>query len=177
VTASAQRLAARIEKARSIEECHQIVRDMLSIAKKAKKDRSSRRRDRTTRAPGRTKAQRRASKKEHRSEVRAACVQRSDGECECCGGPGATEMHHLISGGLRSHREKPETCAMLCGFCHREWHRGGIAIIEAVGEWAQRHGYHEAEVECGRRIAKINEARATVPVRLVVGSLRAGGTT
>jgi phage terminase large subunit GpA-like protein len=172
VTASAQRLAARIEKARLIEECHQIVRDMLSIAKKAKKDRSSRRRDRTTRATGRTKEERRKERTIRMAAIRADVYMASGGNCAAkCGTPiGLTSFHahHCIGGGLRQAMESVKTVAPLCEDCHRKIHRSDLDTLLNLAIWAQDTGRREAQAAITKRIAKINEARATVPVRIVV---------
>jgi Fic family protein len=176
VTASAQRLAARIEKARSIEECHQIARDMLSLAKKAKKDRSSRRRDRTTRATDLkpTKEAAKAERSDRLALLRMRALdRRSDGACEFCETALATELHHLLSGGLRRHREELSTVAMICGECHRDYHRGDVQTLSQALEWAHRLGYWTTATAITKRLDKIGAVR----IGLVVGSLCAGGTT
>jgi hypothetical protein len=180
VTASAQRLAARIEKARSIEECHQIVRDMLSIAKKAKKDRSSRRRDRTTRAPDLkpTKGQRAATKAEKRRAVYDVVDTRASGYCEACflekcAAPGVSRDHFWG----RAREESVESVWKLCFACDRaktENKPTRIWWLEKFRAHAVNHRYWEQAAKCsntiGYELAQHPEHAPTVPVRLVTAT-------
>jgi hypothetical protein len=170
VTASAQRLAARIEKARSIEECHQIARDMLSIAKKAKKDRSSRRRDRTTRATGRTKEDRVAEAAElyaydrGQAFARAGRTQADPARCEFHYDNGircpdfGDDPDHVLGGASRSDSERlgAEGLMILC----RQHHDMKHASTPTRGYWLDQAEAHALRIGAKRLLPLIHKARA-----------------
>lgn len=115
---------------------------------------------------GRPSREAREAKREGRNErlaVEVAAVkERSGGKCEWgdqfVSFP-ATEIHHLIGGGLRRHREDRTTLAHICDRCHRGYHEGAPWALRNAKEWAIRNGFREALRAIEHRIAKANEAR------------------
>jgi hypothetical protein len=92
--------------------------------------------------------------------IRAEVMERADGKCELCGGPGALEMHHLERGsGRRREHQTIGNCMGICGFCHREYHREPSQFYSVIESWAAEHGYPKP-----RALARI-EAQAWMPSR------------
>ena len=71
---------------------------------------------------------------------------------------------------MRRPKEREDTCAAICGWCHRFWDNGDLATFRAAKEWAIRLGFREALREIEHRIALAEEARRTpsVPIRVEV---------
>jgi 5-methylcytosine-specific restriction endonuclease McrA len=104
------------------------------------------------------KAQRKDERRKRMADIREAVMVRAEGECELCHEP-AAEVHHLVSGGLRQHRESVETLIALCQPHHLAAHRNGMATLETLEEWAIVNRYGEAQAALRRRIDKAIEAR------------------
>jgi len=77
------------------------------------------------------RAERKAAKREHTAKVRAEVFRRHEGLCLVCS-EAATEMHHLVGGGLRRSYEAIGTCVPLCGSCHRKYHRNDLATLRSL---------------------------------------------
>ena len=131
----------------------------------SKRAASSRRKDRTPRAPGESKAAKREERNARTAEVRAECVKRADGKCELCGKDGGdAEMHHLLPGqGRRTQEQAVSNCIMVCSFCHAVFHRRILYAGPLLLEWAAKHGYAEAAANVRRRMDKALLADPTWP--------------
>lgn len=94
--------------------------------------------------------------------IRARLLAETDGKCATC--PQAItldtmEAHHLVSAGLRRHRERVETMAPLCHGCHQEDGHNCPAVMAKLLEWCKRTGRQEAAREITRRLDKIARVR------------------
>ena len=115
----------------------------------------------SVKAPGKTKEERREERNSAFDEIRKKVYDRAEGRCEVCGvdaGDVLCQAHHLISGGLRRHRESVETVMLLCADCHRAYHRSVPAVLAQVREWCLSHNYNEAGAAVTRRIDKLEAA-------------------
>ena len=99
-------------------------------------------------APGKTKAERKAATKEETAKIREACIARANGIGELCGkplDPEAAELCHLDGGiGRRIPEQRISNCVMEHHECHQGptgFDRKPMAWFSAVQEWAWRHGY------------------------------------
>ena len=70
------------------------------------------------------------------------------------------ELHHLVSGGLRRHRERKETCAPLCKPCHTGEGHNNEATMRALLAWCVETGRQEGARELTRRLDAIAAKRA-----------------
>lgn len=130
-------------------------------------------------APGRTRADEKAAAKERLERLATIRVElhtETGGTCAVCGmGLPFTRMHahHILSGPERRSEERRETMAPVHEKCH-DWLHGKLpkhdqwdALWNLLG-WCDQTGREEAAKSIRHRLSKIKEARATVPVRIVV---------
>ena len=100
--------------------------ECLAKVKAAAKAERVRRREKTRTSRLENMAKR-AARREATAELRNQVVILAGGRCERCGeetAPVFGHMHHLYGGsGRRKAMESPETCAWLCGTCHRGLHQ------------------------------------------------------
>ena len=158
-------LMRMIERADSLEALKAAVSETRKKVRASKRAASSRRKDRTPRAPGESKAAKREERNARTAEVRAECVKRADGKCELCGKDGGdAEMHHLLPGqGRRTQEQAVSNCIMVCSFCHAVFHRRILYAGPLLLEWAAKHGYAEAAANVRRRMDKALLADPTWP--------------
>ena len=123
---------------------------------------------------GRKRAKRTPTSKEKRNEERKANLEaavalvkeRAGDKCEVCGRSDLRlEVDHLASGGLRRHRESPETLLLVCCDDHRSKHRSDPATLRAYVDACIRLGMKAGLVEMQRRLAKVTPS---VPVQIIV---------
>lgn len=137
-------------------------------ANRRQKEMRKRHRDR---APGPTKAERRAAAKARDAIIRAAVMERAGEHCEWCGRDGfVLEWAHVIDGnGSRQAHAAAETTAGVCADCHhRGWHGSGARraqTLAAARAWAVRLGFIEALAEIDKKITKAEEAQWQHPDR------------
>lgn len=107
------------------------------------------------------------------AKVRREVFARSAGACQVCltlhprdphAVATATDMHHVLGGGERKAKERPETCLALCGPHHDEKsttsvHAGHLPTLEAAHRYCFENRMHEAAAALARRIEKVEEAR------------------
>lgn len=111
-------------------------------------------------APGATKDSRRLERNIRLKVAYEVAENRAAGRCEVCLRLGfVLQAHHLVSGGLRRHRESAETIVMICADDHRAIHRNDLDALRAVKEACIRLGLREGLKAIERRIAKVEEAR------------------
>jgi hypothetical protein len=162
LSAEVDRLRARIEKA-------------TKAAKRSARLRASR----APVVPGKTKATKKdaaASRLAVLAEIRVELHRETGGTCAVCalGLPFALmHAHHVLSGPERRTEERADTMAPTHSKCHDALHGKNprfdqrVALAELL-EWCQVTGRAVATESTRRRIGKIDEARATVPVRIAV---------
>jgi hypothetical protein len=126
-------------------------------------DRQARARARARSAPRlAAKAGERETKREQSATLRAFAWEFTGGRCLVCMvalGPD-WHLHHVVSGSLRRPRQSSRNTVPLCPECHRLVHRNDLGVLMAIWTWAQANGDDECRRELGRRIAKVEEARA-----------------
>lgn len=136
-----------------------------ALAAEAERQVEARRRAKLRTAPKRKasregKASRVAERLIRLKVAREVASARAGGKCEVCHRPGfVLEADHLVSGGLRRHRESAETLLMECPDCHRARHRGDMDTLRAIKETCIRLGMREGLRAIERRIDKAEEAR------------------
>jgi hypothetical protein len=108
------------------------------------------------------KAGKRETKREQSATLRALAWEFTGGRCLVCMGALGPDwhLHHVVSGGLRRPRQSSRNTVPLCPECHRLVHRNDLGVLMAIWTWAQANGDDECRRELGRRIAKVEEARA-----------------
>ena len=119
----------------------------------------TRRRPSSTRAPGKSKEERRQEKWARTNNVRVEVFKRDGYACVVCGAE-ADDMHHMLYGsGVRNALESAKTCASVCRFHHDTAHAGDISTLMALAMWAEKAGFGFAENATLRRIEKIKAVR------------------
>lgn len=164
---AAQKIRKAIDRAQSADECREIVERMIKVVRTQKRLRS----ERAPKVAGATKDERREERNIRLKVAREVAEARAGGKCEVCGRTGfILQAHHLVSGGLRRHRESAETLLMICADDHRAIHRGDLDTLRSVKEATIRLGMREGLRAIDRRIERVEEARRTpsVPVKVVV---------
>jgi hypothetical protein len=130
--------------------------------------RSSRRRTAPRRKPGEEKKS--ASRRERTAEIarlREVAFAFTGGRCLACMGelPWNWHLHHLVSGGLRRHRESERNTVALCPACHHLAHRNDVGTLAALITWAATNGDDECRRTMARRIEKLQAPRPTEDAR------------
>ena len=125
--------------------------------------------DKRRRNAKRTPTAREKRNEERKANLEAAVAlvkERAGDTCEVCGRSDLRlEVDHLASGGLRRHRESPETLLLVCCDDHRSKHRSDPATLRAYVDACIRLGMKAGLVEMQRRLAKVTPS---VPVQIIV---------
>ena len=157
------------DAAPSLEDMARRAKALLDGPFKEDHRRASRRKDRTPRAPGESKAAKREERNARVGILRTRVFDRAAGSCECCRSRPPVEWHHLISGGARRTSEAYETTAAICTWCHADLHRNKWHALAVMRAWARDNGYLTALAAIERRLDKLSEATHPAPTQ-------AGGT-
>lgn len=120
------------------------------------------------RAPGKSKAQRKAERKERIAQIRADVFSLWEGHCALCDqGPmgaafNATDLHHLISGSSRRAQESVGTCLPVCRIHHDLLHRNDIETVQLAWDIADRDSRVSVDAwrALDRRLTKISQSAA-----------------
>lgn len=108
------------------------------------------------------RAMQRAEREARLLAIRGALLDETGGFCAVCRcviGIGDMEAHHIVSGGLRRHRERKETMVALCHGCHTGDGHNNPEVMAKLLAWCQRTGRQEAARELTRRLDKIERMR------------------
>jgi hypothetical protein len=152
------------------------IREAADRVVKADDARRSRDRSRPKRGAGRTKEEKRAAKEERLERLAAIRVtlwSETAGLCAACDRPlpfVKMHAHHLCGGPERQIEERLETLAPVHGKCHDNAHgkhgADPLPTLNALLAWCGKTGRTLAAAALRKRIAKVEESRRTVGIRI-----------